>query len=69
MNRIADRGQCGPHGVQPHPDDDPDETDGRKLYRNRADTLSSAQLHIAKRSVSLTKLPLSQTEENSGQLG
>jgi hypothetical protein len=30
---------------------DSDETEGRKLYRDRADTFARAQTHIAKRAV------------------
>lgn len=32
---------------------DPDETEGRKLYRDRADALARAQMYIAKRVVRL----------------
>jgi hypothetical protein len=34
-------------------DDDPDETEGRKLYRERADALANAQLAMAKRKFKL----------------
>lgn len=35
--------------------DDPDETEGRKLYRQQANTLASAQVNIAKKVKKLTQ--------------
>jgi hypothetical protein len=35
--------------------DDPDETEGRKLYRDRADSLAGAQQNIAARTVRLIR--------------
>lgn len=35
--------------------DDPDETEGRALYRAKAETLARAQMNIARRSVKMAK--------------
>lgn len=37
------------------PKNDPDETEGRKLYRAKADALANAQVSIAQRSVKLSE--------------
>ncbi len=36
--------------------DDPDETPGRELYRQRADSLAKAQIRIALRRISLQEI-------------
>lgn len=36
-------------------DDDPDETEGRKLYRGQANYLARAQMSMARRKVKLVK--------------
>lgn len=41
-------------------DDDPDETEGRHLYRARADALAKAQVSYGKRRVK----PLKETDED-----
>lgn len=47
-------------------DDDPDETEGRKLYRLRADSIANAEASIGKRGVRMPSHSLRQGP-NDGQ--